>query len=77
MSISRRFWHYREYTGLQKDVAAKTPLDIEVILGVPVKKARELGYIPVLEVIYTLVAAVDYCLREGKIFKWIFWNKSN
>ena len=34
------------YTSMQKDVAAKTPLDIEVILGVPVKKARELGYIP-------------------------------
>jgi ketopantoate reductase len=58
------------YTSIQKDVAAETPLEIEVIWGVPVKKARELGFeIPVLEVIYTLVAAVDYGLREGKMFK--------
>ncbi len=58
------------YTSMQKDVAAKNPLEIEVILGVPVKKARKLGVnIPVLEVIYTLVAAVDYGLREGKMFK--------
>ncbi|PMD21605.1 2-dehydropantoate 2-reductase [Hyaloscypha hepaticicola] len=58
------------YTSMQKDVAAKNPLEIEVILGVPVKKARELGVdIPVLEVIHTLVAAVDYGLREGKMFK--------
>jgi 2-dehydropantoate 2-reductase len=58
------------YTSMQKDVAAKNPLEIEVILGVPVKKARELGVdIPVLEVIYTLVAAVDYGVREGKMFK--------
>jgi hypothetical protein len=28
--------------------------------------------IPVLEVIYTLVAAVDYWLREGKIFRVVF-----
>jgi ketopantoate reductase len=58
------------YTSMQKDVAAKNPLETEVILGVPVKKAREMGVdIPVLEVIYTLVAGVDYGLREGKMFK--------
>jgi 2-dehydropantoate 2-reductase len=57
------------YTSMQKDVVARNPLEIEVILGVPVRKARELGVkIPVLEVIYTLVAAVDYGLREGKMF---------
>lgn len=57
------------YTSMQKDVAARNPLELEVILGVPVRKARELGVkIPVLEVIYTLVAAVDYGLREGKMF---------
>lgn len=57
------------YTSMQKDVVARNPLEIEVILGVPVKKARELGVkIPVLEVIYTLVVAVDYGLREGKMF---------
>lgn len=46
------------YTSMQKDVVARNPLEIDVILGVPVRKARELGVkIPVLEVIYTLVAA--------------------
>lgn len=57
------------YTSMQKDVVARNPLEIDVILGVPVRKARELGVkIPVLEVIYTLVTAVDYGVREGKIF---------
>jgi ketopantoate reductase len=56
-------------TSMQKDVKAKNPLEIDVILGVPVRKARELGVpIPTLEVIYTLVAAVNYGLREGKIY---------
>ncbi len=55
-------------SSMQKDVKAKNPLEIDVILGVPVRKARELGVpIPVLEVIYALVAGVDYGLREGKI----------
>jgi ketopantoate reductase len=31
------------YTCMQKDVAAKAPLEIEVILGVPVKKTKQLG----------------------------------
>jgi 2-dehydropantoate 2-reductase len=57
-------------TSTQKDVKAKNPLEIDVILGVPVRKARELGVpIPTLEVIYTLVAAVDYGVREGKIYR--------
>jgi ketopantoate reductase len=56
-------------TSTQNDVKAKNPLEIDVILGVPVRKARELGVpIPTLEVIYTLVAAVDYGVREGKIY---------
>lgn len=56
-------------SSMQKDVKAKNPLEIEVILGVPVRKARELGVpIPILEVIYTLVTAVDYGIGEGKIY---------
>ena len=56
-------------TSMQKDVKAKNPLEIDVILGVPVRKARELGVpIPTLEVIYALVTAVDYGVREGKIY---------
>jgi ketopantoate reductase len=56
-------------SSMQKDVKAKNPLEIDVILGVPVRKARELGVpVPILEVIYTLVAGVDYGLREGKMF---------
>ena len=56
-------------TSMQKDIKARNPLEIDVILGVPVRKARELGVpIPTLEVIYTLVAAVDYGLKEGKIY---------
>jgi ketopantoate reductase len=46
-------------SSMQKDVKAKNPLEIDVILGVPVRKARELGVpIPVLEVIYALVAGL-------------------
>lgn len=57
------------YTSMQKDAVARNPLEIDVILGVPVRKARELGVpIPTLEVIYTLVAAVDYGIREKKMF---------
>jgi ketopantoate reductase len=56
-------------SSMQKDVKARNPLEIEVILGTPLKKARELGVqIPVLEVVYALVAGVDYGLRKGKIF---------
>lgn len=56
-------------SSMQKDVKAKNPLETDVILGVPVRKARELSVpIPILEVIYTLVEGIDYGLREGKIF---------
>jgi len=45
--------------------------------GCASEESQGTGVYPWLEVIYTLIAAVDYGLREGKIFKWIFCNKSN
>jgi len=53
-------------TSMQKDRENHRPLELDVILGVPVRKARELGVkTPVLECIYALVKGVDYGLREG------------
>jgi len=55
-------------TSMQTDVKNHRPLELDVILGVPVRKARELGVrTPVLECIYALVKGVDYGLREGKL----------
>lgn len=55
-------------SSMQVDCKNKKPLEVDVILGVPVRKGRELGVqIPALEVIYTLTVGVDYGLRQGKL----------
>lgn len=47
-------------TSMQTDAMNGTPLELDVILGVPVKKGRELGVsIPTLETIYILLLAVN------------------
>lgn len=53
-------------SSMQADAKNGNPLELDVILGVPVKKGRELGVsIPTLETIYTLLVAVDGRLRKG------------
>lgn len=55
-------------SSMQADAKAGRPLEVDVILGVPVKKGRELGVpIPTLEVIYALVTAVDFGLRKASL----------
>lgn len=53
-------------SSMQADAKNGRPLELDVILGVPVRKGRELGVsIPMLETIYTLLVAVDQRLRSG------------
>lgn len=53
-------------SSMQTDCKNGRPLEIDVILGVPVKKARELGMeTPTLEIVYALVKAVDTRLRAN------------
>lgn len=53
-------------SSMQTDCKNGRPLEIHVILGVPVKKARELGIeTPTLEMVYALVRAVDTRLRAN------------
>lgn len=53
-------------SSMQTDCKNGRPLEIDVILGVPVKKARELGIeTPTLEMVYALVRAVDTRLRAN------------
>lgn len=52
-------------SSMQADAQNGRPLELDVILGVPVKRGRELGVsIPTLETIYTLLVAVDQRLRN-------------
>ena len=49
------------------DVRGGRPLEVEVILGNPLKKARELGVdTPRLEVLYVLTKALDESARRRK-----------
>lgn len=53
-------------TSMQTDMKNGTPLELDVILGVPVRKGRELGVsIPTLETIYVLLVGVDRRIRGG------------
>lgn len=53
-------------SSMQTDCKNGRPLEIDVILGVPVKKAKELKMeTPVLEMVYALVRAVDTRLRSS------------
>lgn len=51
---------------MQTDCRNGRPLEVDVILGVPAQKAKELGIeAPVLEMVYALVWAVDLRLRAS------------
>lgn len=53
-------------SSMQTDCLNKRPMEIDVILGFPAKKAKELGVeTPVLDTIQTLVKAVDLRLRAS------------
>lgn len=52
-------------SSMQVDRKMGRPMEVEVILGVPAKKARELGLeVPTLEMVYALVKAVDVATRK-------------
>ena len=53
-------------SSMQTDCRNGRPLEVDVILGVPAQKARELGIeAPVLEMVYALIQAVDLRLRAS------------
>lgn len=54
-------------TSMQIDRENHRPMEIEVIVGTPVRKARELGVpTPVLDTLYVLLQAVDGEMRRGQ-----------
>lgn len=55
-------------SSMQVDCKNGKPLELDVILGTPVKKARELGVsIPTLETIYVLLVAINRRLQNGRL----------
>jgi ketopantoate reductase len=52
-------------SSMQADARAGRPLEVDVILGTPMKKAREFGMdVPTLATIYALTVAVDLRIRR-------------
>ncbi|OQV03475.1 hypothetical protein CLAIMM_08515 isoform 2 [Cladophialophora immunda] len=53
-------------SSMQTDCRVGRPMEVEVILGTPVRKARELGVpVPILEVLYTLLVAVNSRMKPS------------
>ena len=53
-------------SSMQTDCKNGRPLELDVILGTPVKKGRELGVnIPTVEAIYTLLLGVNRRLEDA------------
>lgn len=53
-------------SSMQTDAIGGRPLEVDVILGTPMKKARELKLdVPTLAAIYAMTVAVDERLRQG------------
>jgi 2-dehydropantoate 2-reductase len=53
-------------SSMQTDAKEGRPLEAEVILGVPFQKSKALGLkTPTLDILYTLILAVDCRLRRG------------
>lgn len=47
-------------SSMQVDCKAERPMEVDIILGTPVKKGKELGVpTPTLEVLYTLLLAIN------------------
>ncbi|PKY08654.1 putative ketopantoate reductase family protein [Aspergillus campestris IBT 28561] len=58
----------RMRTSMQYDCEHERPMEIEVILGYPARKARELGVdAPVLQTLYALLRAVDGRFAAGVV----------
>lgn len=54
-------------TSMMVDCRSRRQLEIEVILGWPVRKGRELGVrIPTLEVLYAMLKGIDYAIENGE-----------
>jgi len=52
-------------TSMLTDLENGRPLELDAILGVPIKKGRELGCeMPTMEIIYTLLLGIDSGLRS-------------
>lgn len=55
------------YSSMYVDMRERRAMEVEVILGTAVKKAREFGIeVPVLAMVYALVNAADARIRTGK-----------
>lgn len=53
-------------SSMRTDTVAGKPLEVDVILGYPYKKSKELGLeTPTLDAIYSIVMGIDYRLRNG------------
>lgn len=53
-------------SSMQTDCKNGRPMEIDVILGFPLKKARQFGMeTPVLETLHTLLRAVDFRLQSN------------
>lgn len=53
-------------SSMRTDTVAGRPLEVDVILGYPYKKSKELKMsTPTLDAIYAVVMGVDYRLRNG------------
>ena len=56
------------YSSMHADEKEGRPLEVDVILGTPMKKAREYGMdVPVLSAMYSLTMAVDQRIRQSKL----------
>ena len=56
------------YSSMHTDMKEGKPLEVDVILGTPMKKAREFGMdVPVLSTVYSLTMAVDQRLRQSEL----------
>ena len=55
------------YSSTYRDMRAGRPLELDVIIGTPMRKAREFGMdVPVLSTVYALTTAIDRRLRDHK-----------
>lgn len=55
------------YSSMYHDSRAARPMELEVIIGTPVRKGREFGIaIPTLETIYTILLAVDQTSAKAR-----------
>ena len=53
-------------SSMQTDCKMDRPMEVEIILGTPVRKGRELGVpTPILEVLYTLLMAINTRMKPS------------